>query len=85
MPICLGTEMSHTGAKVSWCRFVPVPKCLAFVCSPSLFTFIKLAQVRDVIFSDQECSVNRNEDILDLFAENETMGMNFDTCILWIL
>jgi hypothetical protein len=29
VPICLGTEMSHTGAKVSWCRFVPVPKCLA--------------------------------------------------------
>jgi hypothetical protein len=28
------------------------------------------------------CSVNRNEDIPDLFAENETMGMNFDTAPL---
>ena len=26
----LGTEMSRTGAEVSWYRFVPVPKCLAF-------------------------------------------------------
>jgi hypothetical protein len=24
-------EMSRTDAEVSWCRFVPVPKCLAFV------------------------------------------------------
>ena len=31
VPICLGTEMSHTGAEVSWCRFVPVPKCLEFL------------------------------------------------------
>ena len=30
VPICLGTEMSHTGAEVSWCRFAPVPKCLEF-------------------------------------------------------
>ena len=29
--ICLGTEMSHTGARVSWCWFVPVPKCLEFL------------------------------------------------------
>ena len=28
VPNCLGTEMSRTGAEVSWCRFVPVPKCL---------------------------------------------------------
>jgi hypothetical protein len=24
-------EMSHTGAEVSWCRIVQVPKCLAFL------------------------------------------------------
>jgi hypothetical protein len=30
VPNCLGAEMSHTGAEVSWCRIVPVPKCLAF-------------------------------------------------------
>ena len=31
VPICLGAEMSHIGDEVSWCRFVPVPKCLEFV------------------------------------------------------
>ena len=31
VPNCLGAEMSHTGAEVSWSRFVPVPKCLAFI------------------------------------------------------
>ena len=30
VPNCPGAEMSHTGAEVSWCRIVPVPKCLAF-------------------------------------------------------
>jgi hypothetical protein len=39
--------------------------------SPSLFTFTTLAQVRDVIFSDRERSLNRNEEFPDLFAENE--------------
>jgi hypothetical protein len=24
------SELSHTGAELSWCRIVPVPKCLAF-------------------------------------------------------
>ena len=38
---------------------------------PSLFMFTTLAQVRDVIFSDRERSLNRNEEFPDLFAENE--------------
>ena len=40
-------------------------------CSPSLFTFITIAQVHDVIFSDVEHSINSDEKIPDLFAENE--------------
>ena len=39
--------------------------------SPFLFTFTTLTQVHDVIFSDRERSLNRNEEFPDLFAENE--------------
>ena len=31
VPNCPGAEMSHIGAEVSWCRFVPVLKCLEFL------------------------------------------------------
>ena len=37
VPICLGTEMSHTGAEVSWFQFVPVPKCLEFLSWPVIW------------------------------------------------
>ena len=33
----ISAEMSHTGAEVSWCRIVPVPKCLAFAIPPFFF------------------------------------------------
>ena len=47
----------------------PYRKFVRHLCLRLVFS--SLAQVRDVIFSDRERSLNRNEEFPDLFAENE--------------